>query len=139
MNSSIRKIKVVAGLLAVLLALSAVSSARVIDGPTSGGSVITNQATATYADDAGETYSTVSDTVTVTVLAVASIAVGPDETSPSDTIAPRERATRVFRVCNTGNTADAFTLTQTSITAPATINALYFDIDSSGTLTPGRR
>lgn len=123
--------------MAMLFALSAMSAARPSEGPTSGGSVITNQAAATYADDSGETYSTVSDTVTVTVLAVASIAVAPDQTASSDTIAPREQVTRVFRVCNTGNTADSFTLTQSSITAPGTINALYFDIDGSGTLTPG--
>src|SRR2546423_8536202 len=136
-KSSIQKFKVVAGLMALLLTLSAISSARSTEGSTSGGSVITNQASATYSDDTGEAYDAVSDTVSVTVLAVASIAVSPDETAASDTIAPREQATRVFRVCNTGNTADSFTLTQSSITSPATISALYFDIDGSGTLTSG--
>ena len=71
------------------------------------------------------------------MLAVATLAVTPDETAPSDTVAPRERVTRLFRVCNTGNNTDTFTLTRFDLTAPATLNALYFDIDGSGTLTDG--
>lgn len=111
--------------------------ARSIDGATPGGAVITNRAHATYCDGSGEIYSTASDTVTVTVLAVASVTVTPDETAPSDTVAPREQVTRVFRICNAGNTPDNFTVTETSINAPATINALYFDNDGSGTVTAG--
>ena len=52
--------------------------ARSMDGGTPGGVVITNQAQATYSDGSGETYSTSSDTVTITVLAVASVTVSPD-------------------------------------------------------------
>src|SRR6185503_4696801 len=95
------------------------------------------QAHATYSDDTGETFTTVSETVTVTIVAVASITVTPDETTPSDTVGPREQVTRAFRVCNTGNTTDQVTLTQSSITPPAVITALYFDNDGSGTVSTG--
>ena len=126
---------VVASLIAVLLATPV--NARVFDDPTGAGLVISNRAEASYQDEAGESFTTVSPTVTVTVLAVATIAVTPDETAPSDTVAPRERVTRVFRVCNTGNNADTFTLTRADVTAPATLGSLYFDNDGSGTLTDG--
>ncbi len=99
--------------------------------------MLTNQAQASYSDEAGETYNTSSDTVTITILAVASVTVTPDETAPSDTVGPREQVTRVFRVCNSGNTTDAFAIAQNSINAPAAITALYFDIDGSGTITAG--
>ena len=122
-------------MIAILLGASA--KARVFEDPTGAGTIISNRAEATYQDDAGESFNTVSPTVTITVLAVATVIVTPDETAPSDTVAPRERVTRVFLVCNTGNNADTFTLTRSDITAPATINSLYFDNDGSGTLTDG--
>jgi uncharacterized repeat protein (TIGR01451 family) len=125
----------VASLIAILLGASA--EARVFEDPTGAGTAISNRAEAFYRDEAGESFTTVSPTVTITVLAVATIAVTPDETAPSDTIAPRERVTRTFRVCNTGNNADTFTPTRLEVTAPATLSSLYFDIDGSGTLTDG--
>jgi uncharacterized repeat protein (TIGR01451 family) len=126
---------VVASLVAILLGASA--DARVFEGTTGAGTVISNRAEAVYRDEAGESFSTVSPTVTVTISAVAAIAVTPDETDPSDTIAPRERVTRVFRVCNIGNTADTFSPTRADVTAPAILNSLYFDNDGSATLTEG--
>lgn len=124
-----------ASLIAILLGASA--DARVFEDPTGAGTVISTRAEGSYQDEAGESFTTVSPTVTVTVLAVATIAITPDETAPSDTVAPRERVTRLFRVCNTGNNTDPFTLTRFDLTAPATLNALHFDIDGSGTLTDG--
>jgi len=132
----LKTIAVTASLIAVLLATSA--EARYLDDSNTGaGTVITNRAEASYQDETGESFSTVSPTVTVTVLAVATLAVTPDETAPSDTVAPRERVTRLFRVCNTGNNVDTFTLIRADVTAPATINSFYFDNDGSGTLTEG--
>ena len=99
--------------------------------------VISNRAEATYQDESGESFRTASQTVTVTVVTVAAISVTPDETSPSNTVAPHEQVTRVFRVCNTGNNADSFTVTRFEVTTPVTLNALYFDNDASGTITDG--
>ena len=89
----IKNLVVVASLIAILLGASA--EARVFDDPTAGGTVISNRAEASYRNEAGEAFSTVSPTVTITVLTVATIAVTPDETAPSDTVAPRDRITRL--------------------------------------------
>jgi uncharacterized repeat protein (TIGR01451 family) len=131
------KIKLIAAVVALVFGVTSSSWARVTEGPTAGGLIITNQAHATYSDDTGETFTTVSETVTLTVVAVASITVTPDETVASDTVGPREQVTRAFSVCNTGNTTDRVTLTQSSITPPAVITALYFDNDGSSTVTAG--
>ena len=100
-----------------------------------GGSVITNKAGATYEDDLGTNYSAVSPTVTVTIQAVVSLTVTPDETTASNTIGQRERITRVFRICNTGNVADSYTITAASVDSPAALVSLHFDNDASSTLT----
>ncbi|HEY1403245.1 MAG TPA: hypothetical protein VGB05_03895, partial [Pyrinomonadaceae bacterium] len=98
-------------------------------------SVISNRAEAIYADEDGNEFSTVTPTITVTVRPVSAIVVTPDETAPSAAVAPGERITRLFRVCNLGNTPDLYTITRAEVTAPATLSALYFDTDASGTLT----
>jgi uncharacterized repeat protein (TIGR01451 family) len=131
----LKNLVVVAGLIAFLLGASA--DVRVLGDTTGAGTVIVSRAEAVYRDEAGESFSTVSPTVTITISTVAGIAVTPDETAPSETIAPRERVTRIFRVCNTGNNADTFKLIRADVTAPATLNSLYFDNDGSGTLTDG--
>ncbi len=99
--------------------------------------VIINRAEATYQDAAGTVYNTVSQTVIVSILAVPAIAITPDETLPSATVAPNENITRLFRLCNTGNVEDIFLPTLAEVPAPATITNLYFDTDESGTVTPG--
>src|SRR3989442_1546223 len=124
-------------LVTILLSGSAELWARAFDDPTNGGTIISNRAEATYQNEAGENFTTVSETVTVTVQTVVSLAVTPDETSPSNTVPPHAQVNRLFRVCNTGNYSDSFTLTRADITAPATINAFYFDNDDSGTFSDG--
>jgi uncharacterized repeat protein (TIGR01451 family) len=126
-----------AAVLVIVLAVWNPLSARALDDPTAAGVVISNRAEATYQNDAGEIFSAVSPTVTVSVMAVAALVVTPDETAPSDTIAPHDLVTRLFRVCNAGNTSDSFTLIRSDLTSPATIASLYFDIDGSGTLNDG--
>lgn len=127
----------VATLLVMSLFAPAELWARSLDGMTGSGTVITNRAEASYEDEAGQSFSTVSPTVTLTIANVATIAITPDETAPSDTVAPHEQATRLFRVCNTGNNPDTVKLTHFDVAAPATLEALYFDNDSSGTVTDG--
>ncbi|MFN7931273.1 MAG: isopeptide-forming domain-containing fimbrial protein [Blastocatellia bacterium] len=100
------------------------------------GVVITNQARATYSDPGGTDHQTTSNPVSLTVLAVVNLNVTPDDTQPTGVMVPNEQVTRVFRICNTGNVADQYSLAQATITPPATISALYWDTDGSGTLTP---
>ncbi|HLL72244.1 MAG TPA: hypothetical protein VK363_12460, partial [Pyrinomonadaceae bacterium] len=120
---------------ALLLAPHAVALAQPQQTPAD--SVISNHAQAIYADADGNEFSTISPTITVTVRPVSAVVVTPDETAPSATVAPQERITRLFRVCNFGNTPDFYTITRAEVTAPATLAALYFDADDSGTVTDG--
>ncbi|HXM34941.1 MAG TPA: hypothetical protein VN920_07130, partial [Pyrinomonadaceae bacterium] len=124
-------------LLAILCVSSASSSARAFDGSISAGTVITNRADASYRDSEGTTFSTISPTVTVTVLAVATLTVSPKETIPSANVGPHERITRLFRICNTGNVPSAYTITRAEVNAPAVLVNLFFDNDASGTVTGG--
>jgi uncharacterized repeat protein (TIGR01451 family) len=130
-------ITVVVALIAGLVSAATASLARTSDNLSSAGAVISNRAEAIYKDDSGASFTTVSPTVTVTIAAVAGVAVTPDETAPSNTVAPHDQATRLFRVCNAGNYADSFTLTALDVTAPVTLAAIYFDDDNSGDLSNG--
>ena len=122
---------------AVLFASLVSARSRLSEDSTPAGTVITNRAEATYEGDEGTTYSTVSEIVTFTVLPVATLTVSPKETVPSASVVPLEQITRLFRICNTGNVANSYTVTNTDVTAPAAFASLYFDNDASGTFTIG--
>lgn len=121
-------------LLLVLLIYNLIS-AHPFSESVSGGTIITNQADAIYADSDGTMFHTVSQTVTLTVLAVPAVSVSPKETSPSANVGPHDRLTRLFRVCNTGNVPSAYTITHAEVNTPATLANLFFDIDADGTVT----
>src|SRR5436190_5752223 len=120
-----------------LIAMLSSAHARMADGGSSAGMVISNRAEATYEDGSGASYNAVSETVTITIAAVAGVVVTPDETAPSNTIAPHDQVTRQFRVCNTGNNPETFTLTALEVTAPVSVSAIYFDTDNSGDVSNG--
>jgi len=132
MKSSL-KILVIA-LLLVIVGIPHGSQVVARDGDNAG-VVITNHAEVTYRDESGVEYRGTSPTVTVTIQTVAGLTVTPDETVPSATVVQQERITRLFRICNTGNASDSYTITNATVNSPASIVNLYFDIDSSGTLT----
>jgi uncharacterized repeat protein (TIGR01451 family) len=125
---------VIAALLAFAI-LFAPNASRAQPQQTPADSVISNRAEAIYADEEGNEFSTVSPTITVTVRAVSVIVVTPDETAPSAAVAPQERITRVFRVCNLGNTPDLYTITRAEVSAPATLLSLHFDTDDNGAIS----
>ncbi|HEX4947917.1 MAG TPA: isopeptide-forming domain-containing fimbrial protein, partial [Blastocatellia bacterium] len=120
------------------LCLIACRSSLAQNSPTSTptGRTITNQASASYRDPSGSDIQTYSNPISLTITSVINVSVGPDDTQPTGVMIPNEKVTRLFSVCNTGNTADTYHLTQATITPPATISALYWDVDNSGTLTP---
>ncbi|MDX6484382.1 MAG: trimeric autotransporter adhesin, partial [Gaiellaceae bacterium] len=127
-------------LLLVLAALAAgAPGAAARDGGVGAGVVISNRAEATYADENGQEFATISPTVSVTVSTVAAVTVTPDETEPSASVGPNERVTRLFRVCNTGNTPDFYTIASAEVSAPAALVSLHFDLDGSGTLDSNDR
>jgi uncharacterized repeat protein (TIGR01451 family) len=119
-----------------LIAMLSSASARTADG-SNAGTVISNRAEATYEDGSGVSYNAVSETVTITIAAVAGVVVTPDETAPSNLISPHDQVTRLFRVCNTGNNPDTFSLTAFDVTAPVSISAINFDTDNSGDVSNG--
>ncbi len=121
---------------ALVLASTASARLRLVDERTAGGTVISNRAEATYESD-GTTYSITSETVMVTVLAVATLTVSPKETSPSANVGPHEQVTRLFRICNTGNVANSYSITNADVNAPSSLVNLLFDVDASGSLTSG--
>src|SRR6185436_2953900 len=121
----------VALLIALVCALTLSAQGSTGDSSTAAGTIISSHAEGTYLGEDGELINTISGTVTLIVAAVSGIAVTPDETTPSSTHTPQERITKVFRVCNTGNVADSFTITRAEINAPATLAALYLDLDGN--------
>jgi uncharacterized repeat protein (TIGR01451 family) len=138
--SSSRTLVITMLLLALACAGTTGVIARALDGdtPSAGaGTVISNFAQATYTDESGASFSTISPTVNVTILAVSTLTLTPDETQPSVSVGPNETLTRIFRVCNTGNTPDFYTITRADVNAPAHIANLYFDADASGTINSG--
>lgn len=137
LTSSLRTCAVI--LLGLVLAGHNGVMAFALDGPDTAGAVITNRAEVTYQDADGVDYKSVSPTVTVTIQAVARLVVTPDETAPSATVGSQEHLTRLFRVCNTGNVTDTYTITSADVTSPATLANLYFDIDATGSFTSADR
>ena len=72
---------------------------------TAGGTVISNQASATYSDGT-DNFSTVSNTVTVTVSNVSGLTITPDAGTTASVVAGQVGVPYTFRVTNTGNFAD---------------------------------
>src|SRR5436305_9548086 len=121
--------------LAIVCALSAPSTAQ-----TPGGTTISNQASATYSDGTNN-YSTVSNTVTVTVSNVSGLAITPDAGSTSSVVAGQTGVLYNFTVTNTGNLIDQvrFLASGASVrlVGPGTITQAVIDVDGSGTINAG--
>jgi len=105
--------------------------------------VIQNQATATYSDGSGGSYSTVSNTVTVTVAKVSGLAITPDAASDPSGVAGQTGVLFNFVVANTGNFSDQvlFLAGGASVylsgTSPGTITRAVIDVDNSGGFNGG--
>jgi hypothetical protein len=108
---------------------------------TAGGTQIQNQATATYSDGNGNNFSTVSNTVTVTVSNVSGLTITPDAGNRPSIVAGQTNALFTFRVTNTGNFADQVRFLANGqsmqITGSGVISAAVIDVDASGTVTAG--
>src|SRR5438132_3118899 len=72
---------------------------------TAGGTTISNQASATYSDGTNN-YSTISNTVTVTVSLVSGLRITPDGGSNPTVVAGETLVLYNFTVTNTGNFTD---------------------------------
>ena len=120
---------------AILLALTVHSTAQ-----TPGGTTISNQASATYSDGTNS-YSTVSNTVTVTVSNVSGLAITPDAGSNPSVVAGQTNVLYNFTVTNTGNFSDQVRFLASGasvrVVGPGTITAAVIDVDNSGTINGG--
>lgn len=132
-----------AAIIRLLIALAIVStfSLRAV-GQTPGGTTISNQASATYSDGTNS-YSTVSNTVTVTVSNVSGLAITPDAGSNPTVVAGQTGVIYNFTVTNTGNFTDTVHFlaggasASLSASSPATITNVVIDKDNSGTINGG--
>jgi hypothetical protein len=102
---------------------------------------IQNQATATYSDGSGGSYSTVSNTVIVTVAKVSGLAITPDGASDPSVVAGQTGLLFNFVVANTGNFSDEVRFlsggTSVSLSGPGVITRAVIDVDNSGGINAG--
>lgn len=121
-----------------LLALACVLCSTAF-AQTAADTVISNQASASYSDGTN-TYSTVSNIVTVTVSKVAGLAITPDPpTSNGSVVAGQTLVIYNFTVFNTGNFSDQirFLAGSARVNAPHTVTRAVIDVDSSGDINGG--
>jgi hypothetical protein len=121
--------------LATVCALSVPAFAQ-----TAGGTVISNQASATYSDGTNA-YSTVSNTVTVTVSNVSGLSITPDGGTNPTVVAGQTGVVYNFTVTNAGNFSDQVTFlaggASVQLVGPGTVTRAVIDVDGSGTFTAG--
>lgn len=103
---------------------------------TAADTIISNQASATYSDGTNS-YSTVSNTVTVTVSKVAGLTITPDAGSNPTVVAGQTLVIYNFTVTNSGNFSDQirFTAGSAQVNAPHTVSRAVIDVDGTGTIT----
>ena len=110
----------------ITLAIACALCGRAV-AQTAGGTVISNQASATYSDGTNS-YSTVSNTVTVTVSNVSGLAITPDAGSNPTVVAGQTAVLFNFTVTNIGNFTDKVHFVPGSAhlsgTAPAAITRI---------------
>lgn len=98
---------------------------------TSGGTIISNQASAVYTDSSSNNYSTVSNTVTVTVANVSGLRITPDGASNPTVVPGQTNVDFVFTVTNLGNFADQVRFLASgqsmTVTGPGAITAAVVD------------
>lgn len=129
----------------VLTATMAVAALGLLPGvamaqSTSGGTVISNQGSGAYQDDAATNYNVVSNTVTVTVANVSGLVITPDGTSISNVVPGQAGVQFPFTITNTSNYADKihFLASGGSIqTTLSTVTAAFIDYNGNGTYDSG--
>jgi hypothetical protein len=125
--------------LLIALAIACALSAQTV-AQTPGGTSISNQASATYSDGTNS-YSTVSNTVTVTVSNVSGLAITPDAGSNPTVVAGQTAVLYNFTITNTGNFADQVRFLASGasvrVVGPGTITRAVIDVVTPGSITGG--
>ena len=117
---------------AALIALVILSAASVFAAGTPAGTVISNTATLSYKDLAGNSFPNVLATVTITVSQKAGVALTP--ATASQVVGDSVWAHYPFTVTNTGNGKDLFNLS--SLSSKGWITVLFLDANKNGVLDP---
>ena len=129
------------GIVRLLIALAVVGALWLpAIAQTPGGTAITNQASATYSDGSNS-YSAVSNTVTITVSNVSGLAITPDAGTNPTVVAGQTGVIYNFTLTNTGNFSDQVRFLASGasvrVTGPGTITRAVIDVDNSGTINAG--
>jgi hypothetical protein len=99
---------------------------------------IQNQASATYSDGSGGSYSTTSNTVIVTVAKVSGLTITPDGATNPNVVAGQTGVLFTFVVTNTGNFSDQVRFltggasVHLAVGSPGTITRAVIDTNTSG-------
>ncbi|HEV7860620.1 MAG TPA: hypothetical protein VGO91_18520 [Pyrinomonadaceae bacterium] len=136
---------ILTGVLPRIIALLAITCALFAQtfAQTAANTQIQNQASASYSDGSGGSYSSVSNIVTVTVAKVAGLTITPDASTDPTVVPGQTGVLYNFRVTNTGNFTDQVRFLASGAsaylggTAPATITRVVIDVDNSGTINAG--
>src|SRR5262252_1685737 len=129
------------GIVRLLIALAVVGALWVpVIAQTPGGTAITNQASATYSDGTSS-YTSVSNTITVTVSNVSGLAITPDAGTNPTVVAGQTGVIYNFTVTNTGNFADQVRFLASGasvrVVGRGVITRAVIDVDNSGTINAG--
>jgi hypothetical protein len=118
----------------------AVAVTGMVVAQTPGGTTISNQASATYSDGT-TSYSTVSNTVTVTVSNVSGLTITPDAGSNPSVVAGQTLVVYNFTVTNTGNFTDQvrFMASGASVrlNGPGSVTRAVIDANGSSSINAG--
>ena len=127
---------VLAGIIITSLLPNIIVSAQEAElDQTSSGQIIQIQGLGIYEDGDGQEHRTVSEVVTIVIRSVALLSVTPNETEPSTQVRQHEEFSRLFQVCNGGNSTESVSISKAEVPGPARLVGLYFDIDGSGSQT----
>ncbi len=141
-NATLRAQSTLSRLIALIVIACAVFS-QAQGQQTPADTQIQNQASATYSDGSGGSYSTVSNTVIVTVAKVSGLTITPDGAVDPTVVAGQTGVLFSFRVTNTGNFPDQVRFlasgasVRLAVGSPAVITRAVTDDDNSGTINGG--
>ena len=138
-------------LLPVVAVLAVILAASTAWAQTPAGTTIRNQASATFEDMSGNTYTATSNEVTTIVLPVFGVSVIPDDSGETPPVTPAMSQTAIpgqtvyfsYTLTNTGNDDDTFTIeplldgANTTMTLGIGDITIYHDVNGNGVLDGG--
>ncbi len=114
-----------------------------VSAQTAADTQIQNQASATYSDGSGGSYSTVSNTVIVTVAKVSGLTITPDGATDPSVVPGQTGVLFNFRATNTGNFTDQVRFlasgasVRLAVGSPAVVTRAVIDVNNSGGIEGG--